>query len=226
MGLLCSLRRATCAQLRPNGRMEQAEIWVLTRDADSGRRLAAELSDKGIAAQHGVFQPGGLEPCLAILPRRADSCAEIRALRRCGLKSPLLVIGELSDGARLLHAGADALLPEGASARELVALVRALLRRSREALSSGRDGAFLSPLANMGQLKLTPTEQRILEVLARRPGRVVTRDLILDTLYAGADAPRSSTVDVFVHGLRRKLDGDTGLRIETVRGAGFRLAIA
>jgi DNA-binding response OmpR family regulator len=78
----------------------------------------------------------------------------------------------------------------------------------------------------MGQLKLTPTEQRILEVLARRPGRVVTRDLILDTLYAGADAPRSSTVDVFVHGLRRKLDGDTGLRIETVRGAGFRLAIA
>lgn len=185
------------------------------------------LQAAGYAAQHSVFDPCREQPAVAVLDGRADSGETIAALRRQGLTCPVLVIGEGGDGAQILQAGADALLPGDAPARQLAAVVRALARRRAGRLPTERQMPDVAVLAGAQQLRLTPTEQRILEVLARRPGRVVTRDLIVDTLYAGADAPRSSTVDVFVHGLRRKLDGKVqGLRIETVRGAGFRLAVS
>ena len=163
---------------------------------------------------------------MVVLPAAAECAETIAALRRRGLMCPMLVIGDCTNGPQLLQAGADALMRADAPPRELAALVRALGRRRMNRVSAERQVPDLTVLAGAQQLRLTPTEQRILEVLARRPGRVVTRDLIVDTLYAGADAPRSSTVDVFVHGLRRKLDGKVGgVKIETVRGAGFRLAI-
>lgn len=203
----------------------QPDVLVLARDPAIRADLDARLRQAGLAAQHGGIEEAAASACPVVLGATADSCAEIRALRRRGLRNPVLIIGDGVDGARLLNAGADAILPSCSTGRELAAMVRALARRCPVAGADETPGEF-QPLVALQQLRLTPTEQRILEMLARRPGRIVTRDLIVDTLYAGADAPRSSTVDVFVHGLRRKLDSGTGLKIETVRGAGFRLAMA
>lgn len=203
------------------------DVRILAEEADVGAALARSLDAAGLAAQHQPIERVCDVPTLVILAKAGATPMDVRMLRQWGISCPLLVVGDGVDGAQLLHAGADALLASDAPPCELVASVRALARRSRDRLAVERQVPDASLLAGARQLRLTPTEQRILEVLARRPGRVVTRDLIVDTLYAGADAPRSSTVDVFVHGLRRKLDGAMpGLRIETVRGAGFRLAVA
>lgn len=214
--------------MQPEGPRGHADIRIVANDGEAGERLARQLESAGFAARIAPMDCClDAAPTLVILMASADSENQIRTLRRQGVKCPLLVIGAPIDGATLLHAGADALLPADASCTETAALLRALVRRSGELPSGEAQVPDASALAHAMALHLTPTEQRILEVLARRPGRVVTRDLIVDTLYAGADAPRSSTVDVFVHGLRRKLDGAVpNLRIETVRGAGFRLAMA
>ena len=203
------------------------DIRILSEDPCAGAALAQALDAAGLAAQHQPIDVALDGPTLVILAKAEAAPMDVRTVRQRGIACPLLVVCDGADGAQLLHAGADALLPSDAPVCELAAMVRALARRSRDRLPAERHVPDASVLAGALELRLTPTEQRILEVLARRPGRVVTRDLIVDTLYAGADAPRSSTVDVFVHGLRRKLDGAMpGLRIETVRGAGFRLAVA
>ena len=203
------------------------DILVLTPDAEAAAALLRLLERAGSAAQQSLFDPCRDHPALAVLPANADCALTIATLRRQGLMCPLLVIGDTAEGPQLLQAGADALLRADAPVSELAALVRALARRRVNRVPAERQLPDATVLAAALQLRLTPTEQRILEVLARRPGRVVTRDLIVDTLYAGADAPRSSTVDVFVHGLRRKMDGKvSGVKIETVRGAGFRLAVS
>ena len=204
-----------------------ADIRILADDPGAGDRLAARMAAMGLPARMGLPAQGVTQAALVIALLPDDGCSCVRELRQRDLRCPLLVVGSPDQPAMLLQAGADAALAMDAADRELSAHVRALVRRAGAGAPANRAPIYPSVLGEAQLLKLTPTEQRILEVLARRPGRVVTRDLIVDTLYAGADAPRSTTVDVFVHGLRRKLDkGTGGMRIETVRGAGFKLAMS
>jgi two-component system phosphate regulon response regulator PhoB/two-component system alkaline phosphatase synthesis response regulator PhoP len=132
-----------------------------------------------------------------------------------------------------LEIGADDYLKKPFSLGELIARVKALLRRSvpEQALEKGaqvgplkvdfvREEAFLSG----SLLSLSPTEYRLLEILARHPGRMISRDELLAKVW-GYVVGDTRTVDVHVFRLRRKIEPDpeNPKLLHTVRGRGFRL---
>jgi two-component system response regulator MprA len=127
-----------------------------------------------------------------------------------------------------LDAGADDYLTKPFAFAVLLARLRALGRRPPVAREENLSVADLqinaaSHVATRGQtvLPLTRTEFHLLECLMRRPGRVVTREHLMDELWGARDVS-SNTLDAFVKSLRHKLDGDDRPRLlHTIRGIGY-----
>ncbi len=155
-------------------------------------------------------------------------CAELRSR---GIDTPILMLtakdGEF-DEAEALDTGADDFLSKPFSYVVLVARLRALIRRasgrSTNEMHIGR--VTLLPAARRcmvdgTEVALTMREFAILEYIARRAGEVVPKRDILDNVWVDTFEGPDNVVEVHVHALRRKLGADT---IETVRGAGYRLA--
>lgn len=173
-----------------------------------------------------------------------DGLAATRRIRASGNTVPILMItGRNAVGDRIvaLDNGADAYLAKPFAAEELLARVRALLRRSprRGAGATGAEPGeerFLgfgdvsmdlrSRTVHRGDraLDLTKTEYTLLEFLLRHPGRVLSRERILRDVWGFEFAPASNTLDVYIMYLRRKLEsrGEPRL-IHTVRGLGYTL---
>lgn len=128
-----------------------------------------------------------------------------------------------------LNAGADDYLLKPYDIDEMVARIRALLRRSagrgEPAIEIGDtriDPATRSVQRDGVDIVLSGREWAVLDALASRPGAVLSRAQIEDKLYSWGDEVSSNTVEVYIHGLRRKLGADL---IRTVRGVGYRLAV-
>ncbi|MFN8636715.1 MAG: response regulator transcription factor [Chloroflexota bacterium] len=157
-----------------------------------------------------------------------------RRLRADGLRTPILMLtarDAIDDRIAGLDSGADDYLVKPFAFGELLARIRALLRReapSKEATIHVSDLA-LEPAAQRvawqgHPLDLTAREYRVLDTLMRRPGWIVSRDALIESVW-GFDFPDTSNlVEVYVGRIRRKLDevGAPPL-IQTVRGAGYRL---
>ncbi|MBI4298120.1 MAG: response regulator transcription factor [Chloroflexi bacterium] len=144
---------------------------------------------------------------------------------------------EETDRVMGLELGADDYIVKPFSPREVMARVKAVLRRAspgyaEAVLSQGSliiDRVRHQALCHGQPLPLTLTEFRLLEILARQPGRVYTREQILDMVqgleYEGYDR----TVDAHIKNLRRKIEeaaGESHCRIVTVRGVGYKLEVA
>ena len=139
--------------------------------------------------------------------------------------------GEEADVVTALELGADDYVVKPFSPRVLTARVRALLRRKQEATPSQEAVIRLPEIViDPGRRKvilagqeteLTHTEFQLLHLLARRPGWVFTRNQIIDAVRGEDYAVTDRSVDVHVAGLRKKM-GEAGLRIETIRGVGYR----
>jgi two-component system response regulator PhoP len=161
----------------------------------------------------------------------------IRAVRSRGSRLPILVLtarGRWQDKVEGLEAGADDYLAKPFEMAELVARVKALLRRAAGAAANAlRCGPIALDLAAQrvtvsGQdVELTGYEYRLLEYLVRHRPKVVSKGELADYLYPH-DAERDSNVlEVLVGRLRRTLDPDSALLpIETLRGRGYRFAVA
>lgn len=163
-----------------------------------------------------------------------DVCRAIRADGRTA-DLPIMMLtarGDEADRVHGLETGADDYMVKPFSPREMVARVHALLRRSRP-VSSGAD-ITCGPLAiNMAQHKVTveghsvklgPTEYRLLKFFMENPGRVYSREVLMDRVWANGVNIESRTVDVHVRRLRKSLmDVGAPDPIRTVRGAGYSL---
>ena len=199
------------------------------------------LADNGRAALDMVAEE---EPDLVVLdwmmPEASgiDVCRELRA--RAGTKlMPIIMVsarGEEGDLALGLDSGADDYVTKPFSPREIVARVKALLRRTRPVLLQ-EQLAFAGVELNPDTMKVTrdgetvhlgPKEYRLLSVLIERPERVFSREQLLDKVWGHGIYVEDRTVDVHMSRLRRalnKLDsGDKPNIIRTVRGTGYSLS--
>jgi two-component system catabolic regulation response regulator CreB len=156
--------------------------------------------------------------------------------RKRGLVTPIIVLSsrdEEADRVAALESGADDYVTKPFSPREVVARVRAVLRRVQPLRASSAqaplpirvDGASRRAYVDGRELELTRVEFDLLSCLIESPERVYTREQLIDRVWGDGFAITDRTVDSHVKALRRKLGeagGDPGL-IETVRGVGFRI---
>ena len=195
-----------------------------TSDPEEGLQLA--LSGRFNAAVLDVMMPG------------LDGMELLRRLRRQS-KMPVLMLtarGDSIDRVGGLELGADDYLPKPCYPRELVARLRAVLRRVQadtppdDERSERRIGPLVIAPARresaIGEraLDLTATEFDLLDQLSRRPGEVVTKDELSERALHRPREPYDRSVDVHISNLRQKLAAaGGGLEIETVRAIGYRL---
>jgi two-component system, OmpR family, response regulator MprA len=163
-----------------------------------------------------------------------DGLETARMLRSHGYTTPILMLtarGEVGDRVDGLDAGADDYLTKPFALEELLARLRALLRRSRHDVSEVLTGAGLE--MNLGTrevtrdgelLALTKTEFDLLEALMRQQGKVVSRGRLYEEVWGIDFETSSNSLDVYIGYLRRKTEiGDRSRVIHTVRGVGYAL---
>jgi len=169
-----------------------------------------------------------------------DGFAVCRGLRAERPELPILMLtarGAEADVLEGFRAGADDYVTKPFSVAELVARVEALLRRAgmrREEAPAEPFGfgawrvepAERRAVREQESVELTPLEARLLGLLAREPGRILSRRRLLKEVWEVADPSRieTRTVDMHVAKLRRKLDAPGDALIQTVRGEGYRFA--
>jgi two-component system response regulator TctD len=165
-----------------------------------------------------------------------DGLQLIRERRAAKDRTPILVISGksgLDDRLRCFEAGADDYLVKPFSNLELLARARAVARRASgcrdEAIVAGNlaiDGTARFVTCSSVPLKVTPTERSLLLLLASRRGTPVDRSEIAELLPRSARASAANSVEKLVSRLRHSLaDSESGVRIVTVRGVGYRLEL-
>jgi DNA-binding response OmpR family regulator len=158
-----------------------------------------------------------------------------RQIRRAGRAVPILMLtarGEPDQRVEGLDAGADDYLPKPYHFPELLARIRALLRRgpalepSELAVADLRIDTRARQVVRGGQpVQLTTKEYALLHYLARRNGEVVGRADIAEHVWDDSFDPMSNLIEVYIQRLRRKIDDGREIRlIHTIRGAGYTLA--
>ena len=212
-------------------------ILVVDDDAPIRRMLERTLVAEGYrvaAAADGGVALAMIErsvPDLVVLDvgmPGVDGLAVCRRARARGLATPILLLtarDSISDRVGGLDAGADDYLVKPFATEELLARVRALLRRGREPAELLACGDLVFEVATRTvrrgghEIALSEREADLLELLLRNQRQVVTREAALARVWGSAHAASANSVDRYVSYLRRKL-GEPPL-IETVRGAGF-----
>jgi len=172
------------------------------------------------------------------LPGR-DGLDVAREIRRWS-DTPIVMLtarGDETDRIVGLEIGADDYVVKPFSPKELVARVRAVLRRTRTAARGDEivragdveiDTAKMRVSVGGAQVDLTPTEFQLLATLAREPGRVFTRSQLLDAVHGVAIESYERAIDAHVKNIRRKLEPTPGSPryVVTVHGVGYRFADA
>jgi two-component system phosphate regulon response regulator PhoB len=221
-------------------------IFVLEDDTDIARLVQHHLEAAGYAARlfstptHLIPDAERQAPALFLLDIMVpggDGLDVCKRLRKHPALSSIPIIfltaraGE-NDRVLGLEMGADDYITKPFSTRELVARVRAVLRRFErpDAVSVIRFEEVIID-ANAMQLTVrgevmptTATEFRLLDYLARHPGRVFSRDHLLDAVWGDARFVTPRSVDVYVSRIREKIEADpeNPRHLKTVRGAGYR----
>ena len=223
--------------------MEPNTVLVVEDDPDVRAALTRALSFEGYEVS--IAEDGGraLESVrqnhpdvivLDVMMPFVDGLETCRRLRARGDETPILMLtalGDVSDRVDGLDAGADDYLAKPFALEELLARIRALLRRSSGDVSELL--AFSDLEMNLGTrtvtrggmpVSLTKTEFDLLEVLLRGGGRVATREQIYRDVWGFDFETSSNSLDVYVGYLRRKTeDGGRSRLVHTVRGVGYTL---
>lgn len=224
---------------------ETVRILVAEDDAALAEALKDGLAQAGYAVDCLAHGPAVLEALkddgfgLLILDLglpRLDGFEVLRRLRQRNRMLPVLILSgreKAHEKVLGLDLGADDYLVKPFHMNELQARVRALLRRNQERsaqplISYGKltfDTATRTPSIGGRVLPLSPHEIGVLEVLLHRFDRVVSKDQIMERLYSYDRDAGYNAIEVYVHRLRRKLEG-SGLAVRTHYGRGYALGYA
>ncbi|MDO8421670.1 MAG: response regulator transcription factor [Parvibaculum sp.] len=215
-------------------------LLVVEDDPDLNRQLVTALQEAGYVVdsatdgEDGHFL-GDTEPYDAVvldlgLPEM-DGVTVLEKWRRAGKTMPVLILtarDRWSDKVAGFDAGADDYVAKPFFMEEVLARIRALLRRSAGHATSELECGPLRVDTRTSRvtiggtaIKLTSLEYRLIEYLIHHQGRIISRTELVEHLYDQDFDRDSNTIEVFVGRLRRKLGKDM---IETVRGLGYRLA--
>jgi two-component system OmpR family response regulator len=222
-----------------------AKILCIEDDPTTAQEIVSELASAGYQVEWVADGREGLvravsEPWEAITLDRmlpnVDGLTIVSVVRNAGIDTPILMISALSDvdeRVKGLRAGGDDYLTKPFASEELSARLEVLMRRQARAqtretvLQAGdlqMDLVTREVRRGGRELKLLPTEFKLLELLLRHTGQVLTRSMIFESVWGYRFDPGTNLIDVHMGRLRRKVDpaGAEPL-IHTIRGAGYAL---
>jgi two-component system, OmpR family, response regulator len=217
---------------------DDAEIRSLVADYLRKNGFRVDVADGGAALDRHLAAAG--EPDLIVLDVMMpgeDGLAICRRLRASSRVPILMLTAKSDDIDRIigLEMGADDYLPKPFNPRELVARIRAILRRNepREIKAKKlRAGMLTVDLdrrtvtgADGAELELTSAEFELLECFVTRPGRVLSRDQLMDWTRGRRAEALDRTIDVQLSRLRRKIEAGEETVIKTIRNAGYMLSV-
>jgi two-component system OmpR family response regulator len=218
-------------------------VLVVEDEVKMAALIRRGLSEQGLTvdvAPSGEDALGMARSCaydavvLDVILPGIDGFETCRSLRLEGIWSPVLMLtarGSLGDRVAGLDGGADDYLTKPFSFAELLARLRALVRRGQSERPSivevgdlRLDPATHQVWRGESEIELSAKEFTLLETFMRSPGHVLSRSHLLDQAWEYDYEHRSNVVDVYVRYLRRKIDLPFGVKsLETLRGAGYRL---
>ncbi len=221
-------------------------VLLIDDDARLAELLGGYLTPQGVAMVHagggqaglGALAAGGFDAVvLDVMMPGMDGLAVLRKIRDGGHRIPVLMLtarGDEADRVVGLELGADDYIAKPFSPRELLARLRAVLRRAQpdtvaEKLTSAGitiDTGSREAWVDGTPVELTGLEIDLLTALLRRAGRVVPRAALLELAGRGDVSVGERAVDVHISRLRKKLGDDPPTRIRTVRGVGYVLSRA
>jgi DNA-binding response OmpR family regulator len=218
-------------------------ILVIDDDETVRDTIGVMLEQEGFRAylaadgREGYEKALGLKPDLMLVDLRLpgmngmEICRQVRAAQ---LKTPIIVlsaVGDEIDKVLLLEIGADDYVVKPFGSRELLARIRAVLRRvsgdSKKVMRFGDVEVDFDRriVTRRGEaVKLTPSEYNLLAYFLQNPDRPLTRDMILNSVWGYDTYPNTRTVDIHVVKLRQKLEPDPNSPryFTTVHGVGYR----
>jgi DNA-binding response OmpR family regulator len=222
------------------GAVATRTILVVEDETTIAQAVAARLRSEGYAVEIAFDGPSAIDACdrlrpdLVVLDLMLPGLDGLEVCKRIQRDRPVPVLmltarDSETDLVVGLAVGADDYLTKPFSARELTARVHALLRRVERTPDRAADGLLRLGAVELDlptrrvrcagvEVHLTPTEFDLLAFLAKRPGRVFTREQLLSDVWGYRDGSGARTVDSHVRALRRKLDPDV---IRTIHGVGY-----
>jgi two-component system phosphate regulon response regulator PhoB len=224
-------------------------IAVVEDDPDISRLVRHHLEGAGFAVK--LYPTGNAilaeaerqRPALFVLDIMVpgkdglELCRQIRQTPSLAMTPVIFLTAKSSEADRVLglELGADDYIPKPFSPRELIARVKAVLRRFERPLSPGPvrvgdieiDPSAMTLLVDGKPVTTTATEFRLLDHFARHLGRVFTRDQLLDSVWRDTSYVTPRSVDVYVRRIREKIEPDpeNPRYLKTVRGAGYRFEV-
>lgn len=225
------------------------EILIIEDDAQIRRFLRTTLSaaqfrhHEAVSAAEGIAQAQSRQPDLILLDLGlpdADGLEVIRALRKTS-QTPIIVLsarGQESDKVEALDLGADDFVSKPFGVGELLARIRAALRRAAT-IRDGKDGSTLLAgdilvdlearvvRVSEKEVHLTPIEFRLLETLVRHAGKVITQRQLLLEVWGPQHSEQGQYLRVYMTQLRRKLERDPSRpkHLRTEPGVGYRFVL-
>jgi two-component system, OmpR family, response regulator CpxR len=214
---------------------DDTELCALMGDYFTPHGFTLEAVHNGCEALRRALQGGFDLLILDVMMPVLDGFEVLRQIRKRSAVPVIMLTARTSQADRIdgLNAGADDYLPKPFAPEELLARIRAVLRRA------GNPAPGADTLIECGVLQVQPATREvwlrgepvaltsiefdILECLGRSPGRVVSRDALAAALYQREIGPFERSMDVHISHLRKKLDNDEETMIQTVRGSGYLL---
>ncbi len=225
--------------------MTEVRVLLIDDDARLAELLVGYLAPQGITLVHAGGGQAGLNALgagfdvvlLDVMMPGMDGLAVLRKVREGGHRVPVIMLtarGDEADRVVGLELGADDYVGKPFSPRELLARIRAVMRRAAPEATSEKlsaagitvDTGTREAWVDGKSVELTGLEIDLLVALLRRAGRVVPRQALLDLAGRGDVSVGERAVDVHISRLRKKLGDDGSTRIRTVRGVGYVLARA